>query len=690
MRATPPPSIICYKHHHHTKKYKVGRHLGVGGFAKLRSQPFQYIHTTTVIIYSVYRVQSLDSNKIYACKIINKSMLTRKEHQIKLVSEIKLHQSLQHPNIVRFERYFDDDHNVYILLEICTNQSLMELIRKRRKLTECEVRYFMNQIITAIQFLHSNKVIHRDLKLGNLLLDRSMNIKLCDFGLAARLEFDGARKSTICGTPNYIAPEILNQKKLGGGHSYEVDIWSLGVIMFTLLSGKPPFETRNIQETYRRIKRISYKWPSHTNDISFNAKDLVSRILTVDPSKRPNLMQIIRHPFFTKMNVLKVIPAFILMRKPMKNELIECCAENKDDCKTNDQCRHSNRQLLQNAFRQKNTGSQQPMVKQKEIFMDHPPKKPSPVVQHKFVPLPVPKAFDQDCKERNHFNPTVQIKQKQETKAVTQPQFENQQIPKIQYNQNILKEVDKLDGNNALPLIENLKISNVQQPKQNNVIAEACVHEQREKIEDRAPPIKRKEEFIFVVKHCDYSKKYGIGYILSNGFTGIYFNDSTKMNLHRDKHSITYLDENDNAQFCSYRNFPAALSKKVKLMQYFDAYLWKMDCDNNEIDRIKEKLRQKERVSDLVINENRICVKKWLQEKYAMLFRLSNNTVQVSFTDSSKLVFQDSSLIMYQNKHGHKSIYTLDQVYESKQKDLKKRFKYTQQLLVKLQSKKKG
>merc|ERR1719242_491777 len=157
------------------------------------------------------------------------------------------------------------------------------------------------------------------------------------------------------------------------------------------------------------------------------------------------------------------------------------------------------------------------------------------------------------------------------------------------------------------------------------------------------------------------------------------------MTLHRDKQRITYLDENDNSQFCSYRNFPSALSKKVKLLQYFDAYLWnKSESDHDEIDKIKEKLRQKdERLSDLVINENKICVKKWLQEKYAMLFRLTNNTVQVNFTDSSKLVFQDSSLIMYQNKNGQKNIYTLDQVYDSKRKDLKKRFKYTQQLLIK-------
>merc|ERR1712039_902341 len=108
--------------------------------------------------------------------------------------------------------------------------------------------------------------------------------------------------------------------------------------------------------------------------------------------------------------------------------------------------------------------------------------------------------------------------------------------------------------------------------------------------------------------------------------------------------------------------------------------------NNDEIDKIKRKLRQKE-LGRGRGEENRICVRMWMQEKYAMLFRLSNNTVQVNFTDSSKLVFQNSSLIMYQDKNGQKRIYSLDQVYTTKQKDLKKRFKYTQTLLLKLQQK---
>jgi polo-like kinase 1 len=108
--------------------------------------------------------------------------------------------------------------------------------------------------------MHKNKIIHRDLKLGNLFLSEKMEVKIGDFGLATKLDFEGERKRTVCGTPNYIAPEILESKN---GHSYEVDVWSLGVIIYTLLIGKPPFETSDVKSTYRRIRMNSYVFPEH-------------------------------------------------------------------------------------------------------------------------------------------------------------------------------------------------------------------------------------------------------------------------------------------------------------------------------------------------------------------------------------------------------------------------------------------
>lgn len=132
------------------------------------------------------------------------------------------------------------------------------------------------------------------LKLGNLFLNSKMEVKIGDFGLATKLEFDGDKKRTICGTPNYIAPEILEGKT---GHSYEVDVWSLGVIIYTLLVGKPPFETSDVKTTYQRIRKNQFSFPEHLK-LSRLSKSLISEILVLDPLQRLNLDQILDHEFF--------------------------------------------------------------------------------------------------------------------------------------------------------------------------------------------------------------------------------------------------------------------------------------------------------------------------------------------------------------------------------------------------------
>eukprot|EP00358_Blepharisma_japonicum_P002231 CAMPEP_0202945360 /NCGR_PEP_ID=MMETSP1395-20130829/6369_1 /ASSEMBLY_ACC=CAM_ASM_000871 /TAXON_ID=5961 /ORGANISM="Blepharisma japonicum, Strain Stock R1072" /LENGTH=219 /DNA_ID=CAMNT_0049645291 /DNA_START=195 /DNA_END=851 /DNA_ORIENTATION=+ len=140
-----------------------------------------------------------------------------------------------------------------------------------------------------------------------------MEIKIGDFGLATKLEFDGERKRTICGTPNYIAPEVLDGKQ---GHSYEVDIWSLGVIAYTLLVGKPPFETSDVKTTYRRIRMNAYSFPDHV-PLSEPSKSLITRILVNDPAKRPSLDEILAHEFFHQGNSIpKLMPPSTLACPP--------------------------------------------------------------------------------------------------------------------------------------------------------------------------------------------------------------------------------------------------------------------------------------------------------------------------------------------------------------------------------------
>ncbi|XP_078492589.1 serine/threonine-protein kinase PLK1 [Ciona intestinalis] len=256
------------------KKYQRGRFLGKGGFAKC------------------YEIVDLETKKIFAGKIVPKALLVKPHQKDKMAQEITLHRSVLHENVVGFHGFFEDSDFVYVVLELCRRRSLMELHKRRKAVTEPEARYYMRQIILGMQYLHSKKIIHRDLKLGNLFLTDDMEIKIGDLGLATQVDFDGERKKTLCGTPNYIAPEVLGKK----GHSYEVDIWSLGCIMYTLLIGKPPFETTSLKETYSRIKKNEYRIPPSISPI---ARNLITKMLRNDPPSRPSVHNLLQDDFFT-------------------------------------------------------------------------------------------------------------------------------------------------------------------------------------------------------------------------------------------------------------------------------------------------------------------------------------------------------------------------------------------------------
>ncbi|WWD06083.1 hypothetical protein V865_004168 [Kwoniella europaea PYCC6329] len=282
----PSPPLIIRDQGKGARYDRVG-FLGEGGFAR------------------VYEIQDA-KNRRKAVKVINKNAITSKKNKTKLWAEIKLHQILVHPHIVRFEDCFEDSSNVYMVLELCENGSMMDLLRRRKRYTEPEARYYLVQLIAACQYMHQMNVIHRDLKLGNLFLDADMNVKVGDFGLAALIENPGDRKKTICGTPNYIAPEVLFDQD--NGHSFEVDVWSIGVIMYTLLIGKPPFQTKDVKTIYKRIRENRYEFPAD-KEISHSAQDLISSILNPKPDERPPLDKILSHQWFLDGPFPAYIPA---------------------------------------------------------------------------------------------------------------------------------------------------------------------------------------------------------------------------------------------------------------------------------------------------------------------------------------------------------------------------------------------
>ena len=207
---------------------------------------------------------------------------------------------MRQANIVQFFRAFSFESSTYLVLELCPNGSLMDMVKRRKGVTEPEVRFYAVQIAGAIKYMHNKGIIHRDLKMGNIFLDKNMNAKIGDFGLAALLvtgrDMQTIRRTTLCGTPNYIAPEILEKGKKG--HDHMVDIWSLGIIMFAMLTSKPPFQSSTTDEIYRRAKERDYEWPSSDSKfISEEAKHVVASMLQ-EAHMRPDPDAIVEHPFF--------------------------------------------------------------------------------------------------------------------------------------------------------------------------------------------------------------------------------------------------------------------------------------------------------------------------------------------------------------------------------------------------------
>jgi serine/threonine protein kinase len=208
-----------------------------------------------------------------------------------LLAEISIHRSVIHKHIVRFHHVGSNAENYYLLLEKCNNKSLRQVVKARSRLTEEEVKYWMSQLLDGLAYLHANNICHRDLKLDNIFL-HDMQVKLGDFGFSVKL-LPNETTRTFCGTPNYIAPEVVARV----GYSLPVDVWAVGVLIYTMLYGTPPFETAAAETTYAKITNNDYSFP--VNDtVSEAAREVITWCLQHVPTDRPTCNQLLAHRFF--------------------------------------------------------------------------------------------------------------------------------------------------------------------------------------------------------------------------------------------------------------------------------------------------------------------------------------------------------------------------------------------------------
>ncbi|KAB1259085.1 Inactive serine/threonine-protein kinase PLK5 [Camelus dromedarius] len=212
--------------------------------------------------------------------------------------EIALHSRLRHRNIVAFHGHFADHDHVVPAGHL---QSLAHVLEARQTLTEPEVRYYLRGLVSGLRYLHRRRIVHRDLKLSNFFLNKNMEVKIGDLGLATRVGPGGRCHRVLCGTPNFLAPEVVSRN----GHSCQSDIWALGCLMFTELTGVPPFVAAPLSEMYQNIREGRYPEPAH---LSPSARRLIARLLAPDPAERPSLDHLLQDDFFTQGFTLDRLP----------------------------------------------------------------------------------------------------------------------------------------------------------------------------------------------------------------------------------------------------------------------------------------------------------------------------------------------------------------------------------------------
>jgi MAP/microtubule affinity-regulating kinase len=245
------------------KNYDIGSQLGSGAYATVKSS----VNKTT--------------GQTVAIKIYEKYKLASSQRKNCVNREVRVLKNIRHPHIAKFYDVIETPREVYIIMELVKGHSLLHYIKQKseKRLAEYEAIRIFKQVLSAIEYCHNMNVVHRDIKMENILLDDRLDAKLIDFGFSTWV-IPSQKLKIFCGTPSYMAPEIVNKKEYYGPPA---DMWSLGILLYAMLCGHFPFRARTEFELYHNISKGLFTVPSHVSD---GAKKLISKLLIVDPKRR--------------------------------------------------------------------------------------------------------------------------------------------------------------------------------------------------------------------------------------------------------------------------------------------------------------------------------------------------------------------------------------------------------------------
>ena len=539
--------------------YKSFYVLGHGGFAK------------------VYRAVNRNTGQEVAIKITSKERLWKPKAMKKHKFEVEIQKSLHHPNVVKAYDFFEDQLFTYLVLELCPNGTLKSLIKKKTRLTEQETIKYVRDILHGLAYIHDNNIIHRDIKLENFLIDSDGHIKIADFGLSAKIKYDGERKHTVCGTPNYISPELLLDPEKG--ISYEVDIWALGVSAFAMLTGKLPFQARKTEETYEKIKKCDFQFPNDIH-LSLGAKMFIEYLLNLNPILRPTAHQLKSYPWLQNSSAH--------LQRPLLLEVQNSVSTSSDDSKP---------------YRTSNFDD--PAASKVNVYNDN-------------------RMFNNNLLVNTILNNTT---------------------------------------NNTNNMTNNFNVNPT------NVITEKEVKVVENDSQEMSLPK------YFVSRFCDYSEKYGLGYLLLNGCVGVCFKDCTRMILDPHQEFIQYwrtfqdekpeiLDIND-----------AEEERKIRILFKFSSSL--------------KKTKTMFEIPDEKCDPNvpLLHVKYWSRNEEATLFRMNNRNIQLNFQDRKKLIifWNNRKLMIVPSIYDSGHLYRIHDVLKKPDDDdMKTRLVFAKQVLAEM------